>query len=336
MVGRRVQGGLGDAAYGLDVGADLGRRQQAAVAGLGALAYLDEHAAGIGLHAGHGPEDAVPAEVAGGDLEDHVLELVALEQPLGHAAFAGAHAHGKPALLVEVGDRQHHRLPGPGGEGADGHVGEEEGIDPAHRRGGAVEHEAVAVHPEGEAVCLEHAAEGGAQVEGVALGVEGGVGHLGDAPDDDGVQAAPGVEAGAAAALGGAGKAPEQGRPGVGIAHRPDGAVGADLLAHAAARAGVGEIAALPDKGPCAVRPAAAAGAGEGLAAFGLVQPQDAGFDGAEGAGRNARAAQGAALHVVGYLPVEIAGRDVLGHSYCFHMRTSRSLPISTRSRSPG
>ena len=54
-----MQGGLGHAADGLNVRSHLGGGKQAAVAGLGALTDLDEHACGIHLHAGQRLDDAV-------------------------------------------------------------------------------------------------------------------------------------------------------------------------------------------------------------------------------------------------------------------------------------
>jgi hypothetical protein len=52
----------------------LNHIKQTAVAGLGALAVFDLDGRRVALHLGNGADDLVPAEIAGGDLEDDVLE----------------------------------------------------------------------------------------------------------------------------------------------------------------------------------------------------------------------------------------------------------------------
>ena len=332
MVGRRVQGGARHAADGLDVRGHLGRGQEAAVPRLGTLTDLDEHARGIGLHAGHGPDDAVPAEVPGRDLQDHVAELVGFQQAHGHAALAGAHADGQAADLVEVGRGQGDGLPGAGGERANAHVAEDDGIDPVDGRGAAVQHQIVPVTPQGQVLRQHDPAQRGAHVEGVALGIQRRVGHLADAAHHDGVQRALGVEVGAAAALEGPPGAGQQGKAVVRVADGPYGPVGADLFAHAAAHAGAGEFGALPDD---RTRPVLLSRRGERPVRQGQAVPPHAHFNGVEGAGRHAGAAERAARLVIVDLPAQIVAPDILG-PYCFHLCTARSLSMSTSSRSLG
>jgi hypothetical protein len=74
---------LGTPRICLDVGRNLGRHQQAAVTRLGPLADLDQHAGRVLDHVGHGLDDTVPAEVTGSDLQDHVLQVLALQQATG-------------------------------------------------------------------------------------------------------------------------------------------------------------------------------------------------------------------------------------------------------------
>ena len=75
MIGRRMKRSSGYTAYGLNVRRYLGRRQQAAVTGFGTLPYFYEYSGRIGFHSWHGPDDAVPAEVPRGYLQDHVFQL---------------------------------------------------------------------------------------------------------------------------------------------------------------------------------------------------------------------------------------------------------------------
>ena len=169
------------------------------------------------------------------------LRYAAFEQPHRHAPLARAHAHRQAALLVEVGDGHGHRLPHPPGEGADRHVADDHRVDPVHRRRVAVGlQQPFGADPEGELARRQDAAERRQHVEGVALGVEGRVGHLRDAPDPHPVEGAgrP-FQVLAAAALDrvAAQAAGDDRVAGVGVAHRADGVVGADLFADAAAAA---------------------------------------------------------------------------------------------------
>jgi hypothetical protein len=70
----------GHAADGGDKLVDLVPHEQAAVAGLGPLAVFDLDGAGIFLHLRNGVNDLVPAEIAAGDLQDHVFEKRAAQQ----------------------------------------------------------------------------------------------------------------------------------------------------------------------------------------------------------------------------------------------------------------
>ena len=249
MVRRRGERRLRHAADGLDVLRDFRLRQEAAVARFRALADLDEHAARIRDHVRHRLDDAVPAEMTGGDLDDEVFEILRLEELHGHAALARTHAHGQAAFLVEIADRERDGLPGARRERADGHVGEDERIDPLHGRRAVLLHE-LAVHDlERQLMRVEHAAERRADVERMARRIKRRVRHLRDAADDDGVECALRVEVRAAAALQRAVVLREQMTALVGVAHGMDGIVRADFLAHPAAAAEVREARDLLDDG---------------------------------------------------------------------------------------
>ncbi len=120
--------------------------------------------------------------------------------------------------------------------------------------------------------------------------------------------------------------------PGIDVAQRADGVVGADLFANAAAAAVVLDRVGLADHRH---RGKAALGLGELALGKDHAAPLDLGFDGAEGAGRHAGTAKRTALRVVADLPGQIVGRDVLD-SHCLHRCTSRLLSIATTSRSWG
>ena len=66
---------------------NLGSHQQASIAGLGALADLDENRGRVGDHVRHGFDDAIPAKVTAGDLDDEVFEILGSQQAHRHAAF---------------------------------------------------------------------------------------------------------------------------------------------------------------------------------------------------------------------------------------------------------
>ncbi len=157
-------GALGYAAGGGDGGGDLGAREMAADAGLGALADLD-------LDGGAGAEVVlVDAEAAGSALDDGAVGV--LVEILVEAALAGgpvgaklASGHGQGLLGVEA-------------DGAEAHGREDDrGLEAKLRRhlGGHAEL-AGAVALNLDEVRL--AAKIGAKLHGLAERVDGGIGHL--------------------------------------------------------------------------------------------------------------------------------------------------------------
>ena len=332
MVGRGMQSRLGHAADGRNVRANLGSGQKAAVTGLGALAYLDEHGAGIFLHVGHGADDAVPSEVTGGDLDDHVLELFAFKQAYGHTALARTHTDRNVALLVKIGHGQSQRFPRSGRKSANGHVGENQRVNPAHRRRVPAQDKAVPVNAERQGIDRQNAPKRSTHIEGMALAVQSGVSHLGYTAHDDGIQGAHSVHILAAAALYGPLAAGKERGAGVGVADGMDGLIGADLLAHAAAGAGTGSAVLLADDGSGHVL---LYRSGASLAGYGAIPALDSHLNGVKGAGRHAGAAHRAFFRIVFDFPVKVIERNVL-RAHCFHLRTSRSLSISISSRSFG
>ena len=217
--------------------------QQAAVAGLGALAVLDLNGAGIFLHLGDGVDDLVPAEVAAGDLQDDIFEETGAEQPRGATTLTGAHAHRHVHLLVQVGHAHLQAFPHVGGERAEGHAADQQGVDLANGRYPVVLLEVLEAFLGGT-----DAPQQGADVELVTAGVQGRVGEHGDTDELDLIQHALGVVAAAAASAGlSATIVVEFQRGGCVFLYRADGVVGADHVAHAAADAGVCRIVALTD-----------------------------------------------------------------------------------------
>ena len=105
---------FGDPAQAGDQLGDLVPHEQAAVAGFCSLAVFHLDCRRIALHLGDGPDDFVPAEVTGGDLQDDVFQVAAPQDPWRTAALSGAHDDGQTENLIAVG----HAL-----EQAEPHVG---------------------------------------------------------------------------------------------------------------------------------------------------------------------------------------------------------------------
>ncbi len=233
----------GHPANGGDELVDLVPHQQTAVAGLGALAVLDLDGAGVFLHLRDGMQDFVPPEVAGGNLQDDVLEEARAQQARRAAALAGAHAHGHAQFLVQVGNAHLQAFPHVGGQRAERHGADDQRVDFAHRG-----HPAVFLEGLQALFGRQHTAQQSAQFELVPPGVQRGVGEHGNADELDLVQQA--VRRIAAAATG-TGMAPpvvvEAQRGALVQAHGADGVVGTDHGAHGAADAGVGRVGALAD-----------------------------------------------------------------------------------------
>ena len=293
MVRRRMQGRPRHAANGLNVRGHLGGGEQAAVAGLGALPYLDQDARRVRLHAGHGLDDAVPAEMPGSDLQDHVLKPLGFQQLDGHTALARTHAHGKAALLVEVGRSQRDGLPRPRGQRADGHIAENDRINPVQRGCFPLKPEFAALGAQREFAGQEHTPERGQNIKGMPLGIQRRVGHLADAAYDDVIKGALRVQIGPSAALGGAVRPGQQRIPAVRVADGTDGLIGAHFFTHAAADTRSGKARLLPDDGTGQVLPNRFRLARTGNR---QILPHDRDFKRVQGTARHTAAAHGTAL----------------------------------------
>jgi len=247
--------------------------------------------------------------VAGGDLQDHVFELVGFQQLDGHAALARAHAHGHAAVFIKIGCGKGNGFPRAGGERADAHVAEDGGVNPVHRRGALGQHKAVAVNAQGQFLGKHDAAKGRADIKGVTLGIQCGVGHLADATHKDGIERARRVQVGAPAPFDGAVVTRQHRKPCILVAHGFDGRVGADFFAHAATHAGVGNAGLLHDD---RARGMLLRRVGKGLARKRDAAAHHAHFNGVESTGRHARAAHGAQIGAVFYLPAQVVNTYVL------------------------
>ncbi len=304
VVGGRQQVGAGYPADGLNVLSDLGRHQQAPVAGLGALADLDQNSCRIFDHVGHGLDDAVPTEVAGSDLQDHIFEILALQQTHRHAALAGAHAYRQATFFVEIGDGHGDGFPHAPGKGADGHVADDYRVDPTYRGSlGVLNQLAVIGLLKGQPLGRQNTAQGCQAVEGMTRSIKAWVGHLRNSTNSNGVEG-PGLnfQIVATTTLGaGSGSARvDDVEPGIGVARGADGVVRADSLTDTAAAAKVlNDIALGNDRlgGKTGFRFRSLAVGKDHAPSFHL------GTDSVEGASRNARTAEGAAVLVVCDLP---------------------------------
>ena len=115
--------------------------EQSAVAGLRALAVLDLDRAGVLDHIRKRPDDLVPSEIAGRDLENEIFYVARFEDARRHAAFAGAHDNRNAFHLVQVGNAHGQPFPHMGRERADGHGPDPDRENFAHRRNkGALDH----------------------------------------------------------------------------------------------------------------------------------------------------------------------------------------------------
>ena len=160
---------------------DLACLQQAAITGLGALTNLDQDTGRVFNHMRHCLGDPVPAEMTRRDLQDHVLEVSALEQANRNTTFTGAHAHWHAALFIEIGNSYGDCFPHPPGERTDRHISDNHRVDPAHRRHSGFHLQVVLViDAERQSLCRQDATKWCEQVEGVTLGIETRVGHLRD------------------------------------------------------------------------------------------------------------------------------------------------------------
>jgi len=220
---------------------DLVPHQKAAVAGLRALAVLDFNRARVLLHLGQGVDDFVPAEIAAGDLQNHVFQKARLEQTGRTAAFAGADADRQAQLFVEVRHAHLQAFPHIGRKSAEGHRADDERINLAHRR-----HPALLPVDLQHFLRRQHPAQKRAQFELVPSRVERRVGQHRDPDKLDFVEHAVRIVSSAAAPSGLAALVDVKAQlVDFRAARGRDGAVGTDERAHAAAHAGMRRIGAL-------------------------------------------------------------------------------------------
>ena len=132
-----------------------------------------------------------------------------------------------------------------------------------HRGGALGQHKAVAIHAQGQLFGKHDAAKRRANIKGMALGIQRGVGHLADAAHKDGIEGARGVQVGTPATLDGAMLTRQHVEARVQVPHGFDGRVGANFFAHAATNAGTGNAGLLHNDRP---RGVFLRGVGKGLA----------------------------------------------------------------------
>ena len=289
----------GHAANGRDELVDLVPHEQAAVAGLGTLAVLDLDGAGVFLHLGNGVDDLVPAEIAGRDLENDVLEEAGAQQARRTAALARAHAHRHVQLLVEVGHAHLDAFPHVRGKRAEGHAADNQRVNLADRRLPAVLLVTLDL-----SLGREHATEQGAHLELVAARVERRVGEHGDADELDLVEQGLAVVPAAAARAGlAAAVVLELQRGGVVLALRLDGVVRADHVAHGAADARIGRVRALTDAVEGGKGIGRLFGEPHGRVDFALAEHAE--FNGVDRTDRGATPALGARVRI----PVDLPGQ---------------------------
>ena len=280
----------------------------------------------------HRLDDTVPAEMTGSNLDNEVFEIIRFQKFNRHTAFTRAHAHRQTAFLIEIADSQRHGLPCAGRQCADRHIGENQRINPIHGWSLRFLHQLAVLDFKGQVFSGQYPAKRSANVKGMTCSVQRRVSHLGDTAHHNAVQRALSVEVGTAAPLDGAVILREQGLAGICIAHRTDGIIRANLFTHATATAEIREAGHLLDDGSCDMR----------MFRFRLAALSNRqrlflhlNLDGLEGTTSHAAAAHGTALCVIFDFPRQVIDADILCF-YCFHLCTSRSLSITTISRSLG
>ena len=164
------------------------------------------------------------------------------------------------------------------------------------------------------------------------LRIKSRVRHLADAADHNVIQRALCIEVGPPATLNWPSVSRQKRFARIDIADRADGTIGAYLFAHPTANTGMGNIPDLLDdrQGPVFMDRL-------GLAAlrYGDRPARYPGFNCSEGTRSHTAAAHRTAVKIIFYFPVEIIDRNILC-LYCFHLCTSKSLPMTTTSRSFG
>ena len=332
MVRRRSQGCLRYATYSLYMFSNFRTGQEATVTRFCTLTDFNQDTRRVRDHMRHSLDDTVPAKMAGRYLNNEVFKIIRFQQFNRHTAFTGAHAHRQAAFLIEIADSQGHSFPSTGRQRTDGHIGENQRINPIHGRSLRFLHQLAVLDFKGQVFSGQYPAKRSADVKGMTGSVQRRVSHLGDTAHHNAVQRALSVEVGTAAPLDGAVILREQGLAGICIAHRTDGIIRANLFTHATATAEIREAGHLLDDGSCDMR----------MFRFRLAAFRNRErlllhlyLDGLEGTPRYAAAAHGTALCVIFDFPRQVIDADILCF-YCFHLCTSRSLSITTISRSLG
>lgn len=215
-------------------------------------------------------------------------------------------------MLVEVGRSQCNGLPRPRGQRADGHVAENDRINPVQRGRFPLKPEFAALGAQRKLSGQEHTPERGQNVKGMPLGIQRRVGHLADAAHDDVIKGALRVQIGPSAALGGAFRPGQQRISAVRVTDGADGLIWAHFFTHAAADARFAKARLLPDDGTGQVLPNRFRPARTGDR---QILPHDRDLKRVQGTPRHATAAHGAALGPIVDDPPQIVDANILrGH----------------------
>ena len=190
--------------------------------------------------------------MAGSYLQNHVTNTLALQKRAWHTAFSAAHAHRHATFFIKIGCGQRNRFPGPGRKRANAHIAENQRIYPAHRRDRPLNQQIFTNGFQGQVDRFQDPSQWRTEVEGVAFGIQGRIGHLAYAAYNNAVQR-PFMSRLSAAAFDSIWPPCNDLPAAFGISHWPDSVRGTDLLAHSAANTGFRDTLRLPNYKPLTI-----------------------------------------------------------------------------------
>ena len=266
------------------------------------------------------------------DLDDEVLEILRFQQFDRHTALTRAHADRQAAFLIEIAYSHRYGFPCTGRQCANGHIGEDQRIDPVNRRRMLRLHQLAILNLERQLLGRQYAAKWCTDIERMTGSIKRRVRHLRDTADHDAVERTLCIEVRTTTAFDRTVVLRKQRLTRIRVAYRTDCIVRADLLAHATATAEVRQAVHLLDDW-----------AGNMMMhriRLRILRRRNGlclylNLDGLERTGRHTAAAHRTTFGMIFYFPGKVIESHIL-RFYCFHLCTSRSLSITTISRSFG
>ena len=277
-------------------------------------------------------DNTVPAKVTRCNLKNEILQIIRLHQLYRHTALTRAHTHWQTTFLVQVSTGQGHCLPSTGRQRTNGHIGENQRINPIYWRSlGGHNHFAI-LHLERQLLGRQNTAKWGTNIKGMTSSIQRWVCHLRNTTNNNAIQSSLGIQIGTATTLNRACILGKESLSAIWVPHWMNSIIRTNLFTHTAATAEISKAGYLLNN-----RAGNMSMLWLWLTICRNYNGLSLGFylDGLEGTAGYTAAAHSTSICMIFNFPGKVIYRNILC-LYCFHLCTSSSLSITITSRSFG